>query len=88
MPIQDNPTPRAASKSASNPRRPESAPVSGLLVDVNVLQHCIDPVLHSLVEIGVRFGGGYSLACLATGVTEAATLLAAARTATKDTRGL
>jgi hypothetical protein len=86
--VQVSPTPREASSNPVRPRRPAAAPTSGLLVDVNVLQHDNDPVLHWLAGVVPVFGGGKPPSPLATGVIEAATLLAAARPATKETSGL
>ena len=56
MGLQANPTPRA--ESATMPSRPDSAPTIGLLVEVYVPQHDIDPVLHSFTVTGGTFGGG------------------------------
>jgi hypothetical protein len=85
---QENPTARAGFKNWLTPRRPARTLVSGLRVDVRVLQHCNVPTLpvHELAGTGVRVGGGKL--CLAIGVAEAATPLTAARPATKDTMGL
>ena len=52
---QDSPTPSEADP--VKPRRPERIPTSGLLLEVTVLQHCAEPVLHWLMLIGVTVGG-------------------------------
>jgi len=83
---QESATMREGSTNAPRPRRPpERRPVRGLLLLVSVLQHCTVPVSHSLTVGGL---GGGNKPPLATGVTEAATLLAAAKAARKETRGL
>jgi len=56
MGMQANPTPIPESPTMSS--RPDSIPTSGLLVEVYVLQHEIDPVSHSLTVTGGTFGGG------------------------------
>jgi hypothetical protein len=62
-------------------RSSERGPTLSSSADVCVLQHCMGPVLHWL-------GGGAEAPHRATGVTEAATLLAAANAMTKGTRDL
>jgi hypothetical protein len=88
--LQMIPAPRLATGVIS--RMPARKVTSGLLILVTVLQHTpeFDSVLHWLVEIGVRFGGGNppSPAPLDTRTAEAATLLVAARAATKEMRDL
>jgi len=60
------------------PSRPESPATNGLLAEVIVLQHDIDPTLHWLALI----------ASLAIGVAAAETPVAKAKAAMKETRGL
>jgi len=62
-------------------RLSERGPTLSSLAEVCVWQHCMGPVLHWL-------GGGAGAPHRATGVTEAATLLAAAKAMTKETRDL
>jgi hypothetical protein len=83
---QFNPTPREGLR--MRPSKPERRPTSGLLVEVNVSQHEIDPVSHSLTVTGERVGGGKPPSSLTTGVAEAATPLATAKAAMKETKGL
>jgi hypothetical protein len=82
MLVQDSPTGRATFP--TRPTRPPREPTSGLAVEVMVLQHCTDPVLHWLTD-GTT-GAGHKP--LATGVAAAATVLAAAMVAIKETKGL
>ena len=62
-----------------------SRPTSGLLVEVNVSQHNINPVKHWLS--GVGFGGGKPPSSLVTEVAETAISLATVNAAMKETKG-
>jgi hypothetical protein len=82
MLVQVSPTGRA--RFPARPTRPPREPTNGLAAEVMVLQHCTVPVLHWLTDGTV--GGGQRP--LATGVAAAATVLAAAMVAIKETKGL
>ena len=76
MPRQEIPMGTATSTGREMPSAPAREVKTGLLTLLTVLQHCIAPVLHALPPP------------LATGVTEAATPVATAEAAIKETRDL